>query len=231
MSLVRRLRRRIASWKWVCAFGGAVIGASLTVSDAGADTTAAPPPDGELGALREGDVLLQASLSAQSRAIQIVTGSPFSHVGLVHREGGRLLVFEAVGPVKLTPLAEWIARGEGRRFLALRLRDADQRLTPEVLAKVARVEARFRGLPYDFAFGWSDERMYCSELVWKVYKEGVGVELARLQRLGDFDLTDPIVRAKVRERYGAHVPVDEPVISPAAIAASPLLETIVDRFH
>jgi hypothetical protein len=36
------------------------------------------------------------------------------------------------------------------------------------------------------------------------------------------------VRAKLQERYGQHVPLDEPVISPQAIFESPLLVT-VDR--
>jgi hypothetical protein len=26
----------------------------------------------------------------------------------------------------------------------------------------------FLGKDYDLTFGWSDERLYCSELVWKV---------------------------------------------------------------
>ncbi len=192
-----------------------------------ADTTAGPI--GDIGTLREADIVLQASQSFQSRAIQIATRSRFSHMGLVHWDKGRALVYEAVGPVKQTPLAEWVARGEGGHFVALRLWDADQRFTPDARRRLAQVEARFRGRPYDFAFEWSDERIYCSELVWKVYKEALGVELGPLQRLGDFDLTDPIVSAKVHERYGANLPVDEPVISPAAIADSPLLERVVER--
>jgi hypothetical protein len=33
----------------------------------------------------------------------------------------------------------------------------------------------------------------------------------------------------MRERYGSHVPLKEPVISPGAMYDSPLLETIVSR--
>jgi hypothetical protein len=33
----------------------------------------------------------------------------------------------------------------------------------------------------------------------------------------------------LRERYGGHVPLNEPVISPAAMYDSPLLETVLAR--
>jgi hypothetical protein len=104
-------------------------------------------PIGDVGILREADIILQASRSLQSRAIQLATRSRFSHMGLVHWEKGRAFVYEAVGPVKQTPLAEWVARGEGGHFVALRLWDADQRFTPDARRRIAQVESRFRGRP------------------------------------------------------------------------------------
>jgi hypothetical protein len=187
------------------------------------------PASAEPSPLHEADIVFQTSHSAQSRAIEEATHSRFSHVGLVHFENGRALVVEAVGPVTRTPLAAWIARGEGGHYTVMRLKDDDEGLPPDALPKVAAAEARFAGLPYDFTFEWTDARIYCSELVWKVYKEALGVEVGSLQRLRDFDLTSPVVRAQLRERYGSRVPLDELVISPGAIAASPLLETVLER--
>lgn len=46
------------------------------------------------------------------------------------------------------------------------------------------------------------------------------------QRLREFDLSDPVVKAKMRERYGKNVPMNEPVISPGAQFDSSLLETV-----
>jgi hypothetical protein len=42
-------------------------------------------------------------------------------------------------------------------------------------------------------------------------------------------LANSVVRTKLKERHGAHVPLDEPVISPAAMFQSPRLSTIADR--
>ncbi len=55
------------------------------------------------------------------------------------------------------------------------------------------------------------------------------MKLGELQKLHEFDLTDAAVRAKMRERYGTNVPLDEPVISPGAQFDSPLLETVETR--
>ena len=174
-------------------------------------------------ALRDGDIIFHTSRSAQSAAIQRATHSPYSHVGIVFLRDGKPFVFEAIATVRYTPLDAWIARGEGRRYVVKRLKTA---LTPAQAAKLRASARQFEGKSYDLYFEWSDERIYCSELVWKLYEQALGVKLGALQKLREFDLTDPIVKTKMRERYGANVPLDEPVISPGAQFDSPLLTAI-----
>lgn len=179
---------------------------------------------------RDGDVIFQTSRSSQSQAIQLATKSPYSHMGIVYvGQDGEPSVFEAVQPVKLTPLAEWISRGEGRRFAAKRLVNADSILTPEKLAAMKRVGESFAGLDYDLFFEWTDERMYCSELVWKIFDLGAGVDIGDLEALGDFDLSHSAVQAKLRERFGDRPRLDEIVISSAAMFRSEKLETVYER--
>lgn len=88
---------------------------------------------------------------------------------------------------------------------------------------------RYRDRNYDLYFEWNDERIYCSELVWKVYKQGAGVEIGRLQRLRELDLSHPAVRAKMKERYGGQIPLDEPVISPGTMFDSRNLIEVTRR--
>ena len=178
---------------------------------------------------RGGDVLLQTSRSNQSLAIQLATGSRYSHAGLLIFRHGAPYVFEAIGPVVLTPLDAWIARGEGGQFTALRLADEAQ-LTPEALNRMAEVSRRFAGLPYDWTFGWGDDQIYCSELVWKIYDEGLAVRLIDPQRVGDFDLSHPAVQAKLRERYGDAVPLDEPAVAPGQFIESELLVEVYSSY-
>lgn len=177
-------------------------------------------------ALRDGDIIFHTSRSAQSAAIQRATHSPYSHVGIVIHRDGKPYVFEAIATVRYTPLADWIARGDGGRYVVKRLAAG---LTAEQAARLRAAARQFEGRPYDLYFEWSDERIYCSELVWKMYQQALNVRLGGLQKLREFDLSDPVVKAKMRERYGNRVPLDEPVISPGEQFASPLLSTVANQ--
>ncbi|WP_285608111.1 hypothetical protein [Geothrix edaphica] len=55
------------------------------------------------------------------------------------------------------------------------------------------------------------------------------IEVGQQQRLREFKLDDPAVQAKLRERYGAQIPLDEPVISPAAMFNSGLLQVVAQE--
>jgi len=164
--------------------------------------------------LRDGDIIFHTSRSAQSIAIQKATHSKYSHMGIVFIRDGNPYVYEAIKTVQYTSLKKWVARGDGGHYVIKRLRDADRVLTPEAVAKLRQVAAKFQGKPYDPTFEWSDSRIYCSELVWKIYDRGLGLPVGRLQKLSDFDLSDPIVKSKMKERYGKAIPMDETVISP-----------------
>jgi hypothetical protein len=175
--------------------------------------------------LRDGDLVFHTSRSSQSLAIQRATNSPFSHMGLIIHRGGKPFVFEAIARVQYTPLRQWIDRGDRRAYVVKRLKTP---LTNDQARDLRAVAARYAGKPYDLYFDWSDERIYCSELVWKIYHEALGLEIGARQELRQFDLSHPVVKAKLRERYGSRVPLDEPVISPAAMFESPLLEQGAD---
>jgi len=176
--------------------------------------------------VREGDLIFQTSLSSQSLPIQLATKSKYSHCGIVYKYGSAFFVFEAIQPVKRTLLAKWIARGKNGHYVVKRLKNADQVLTPAALKKMKQVGQTFNGKNYDLAFAWSDDKIYCSELIWKVYQRATGIEIGILGKLSDFDLTNPAVQQKLKERYGNQIPMNEIVISPAAIFDSELLVTV-----
>ncbi|WP_317192345.1 YiiX family permuted papain-like enzyme [Hymenobacter jeongseonensis] len=161
--------------------------------------------------------------------MQLATHSPWSHCGILYQKDGQWQVFEAVQPVKLTFLTDWVARGQDGHFVIKRLRDAETALTPAALARLKAAGRPMLGHGYDLYFGWSDERIYCSELIWKVYERGLGRRIGELQQLRDFDLSHPAVQAKLRERYGNNLPLAETVISPVSIFNSPELVTVLDR--
>lgn len=176
--------------------------------------------------LKNGDIIFQTSLSGQSKAIQLATKSKYSHCGIIYKEEGQFYVFEAIQPVKSTPLDKWITRGKNGHYVIKRLKNADKVLTTETLEKMKFEGKKFIGKNYDLTFEWSDEKIYCSELIWKIYQRAAGIEVGKLEKLRDFDFTNEEVKTKMKERYGEKIPMDEIVISPSAIFKSELLITV-----
>jgi uncharacterized protein YycO len=174
-------------------------------------------------ALRDGDLIFQTSLSGQGKAIQLATGSYYTHCGILFMERGKPYVLEAVQPVKKTNLREWIERGENKHYVVKRLKKAETMLSTATIQKMKEVGNQFLGKDYDLTFEWNDKKMYCSELIWKIYKRGAGIEIAKTETLGSFNLKDAIVKKKLKERYKSKIPYNETVISPASIFSSDML--------
>ena len=179
--------------------------------------------------IQNGDIIFQTSKSGQSNAIQIATGSKYSHMGIIYKQGNDFFVYEAVQPVKLTPLNDWITRGENGHYVVKRIKNSQNLLKPETLVKMKQIGEKYAGKDYDLYFEWSDSRIYCSELVWKIYKEAVGLEIGELEKLGDFNLTDKAVKQKLMERYGENIPKEKLVISPASMFDSDKLITVLEN--
>ncbi|MEN2412564.1 YiiX family permuted papain-like enzyme [Flavobacterium mesophilum] len=180
--------------------------------------------------IQDADIIFQTSESKQCEAVRIATNSKFSHCGIIYKINGDLFVFEAVQPVKLTPLQDWISHGKDGKYLIKRLKDAEQVLTPSTLQKMKDYSQQFNGKEYDAYFEWSDTRIYCSELIWKIYKNGAGIELSKLREMKEFNLKDPRVKKILKERYGNEIPLEEKVVAPSDLSDSSLLKTVIDTY-
>ena len=176
--------------------------------------------------LHNGDIIFQVSKSNQSLAIQQATHSQYSHMGIIYILKGEVYVYEAVGPVKITSFKEWIARGEDHHYVIKRLKDWENVLTEENLLKMKESGDQFLDKPYDIYFDWSNESIYCSELVWKIYHRALGIDIGELKTMEDFDLSSPEVQKIMKKRYPQGLPMDMAVISPADMYNSELLYTV-----
>ncbi|RZG72642.1 YiiX family permuted papain-like enzyme [Acinetobacter sp. WCHAc060025] len=172
---------------------------------------------------KTGDIIFHTSKSAQSQVIQKATHSPYSHMGLIVNMQGQTWVLEAIQPVKYTPLKQWVDRGVNKAYVVKRYR-VD--LTQSQQNKLVKDAEAYLNKPYDIYFEWNDDAIYCSEIVWKAYKDALGIELAPLAQLKSFDLSDPSVKALMKQRYGQKIPLDEKVIAPSAIFNSKQLITV-----
>jgi len=140
--------------------------------------------------LLSGDIIFQESKSRQSKTIQKVTGSRWSHMGIVVYRKSSWQVLEAVQPVKITPLQNWIKRGKNCDFVVKRLKEnlfkTEAELREEIMAKFKK----YKGKSYDLLFQPGDDKIYCSELVEKIYAR-MGVSLGEWVPIGSLDLSSP----------------------------------------
>lgn len=180
--------------------------------------------------LKDGDIIFQTSQSQQCEAVRIATNSKFSHCGIIYEIEGKKYVYEAVQPVKITPLEDWITHGENNAVVVKRLKNADKILTPATLQKMKTYGKQFQNRDYDLYFEWSDKKIYCSELVWKIYKNGANIGLCKLESLKNFNLSNPKVKEILVERYGNNIPLDEKVVAPSQLVDSDALITVMDTY-
>lgn len=173
--------------------------------------------------LKTGDIVFQTSQSTQSVAVQNATQSPYSHMGMVVFRKGQPWVLEAIQPVKYTSLDAWIKRGVNQHYVVKRY---EKPLNIQQQLRLVNTAEKYLGKDYDLYFAWDDEAFYCSEIVWKAYNEALGVQLAPLQKLKHFNLSDVRVRALMKKRYGNEIPLNETVISPNAIFQSKFLQSV-----
>lgn len=178
--------------------------------------------------LRDGDILFQSMHGGQSDAIALATKCAWTHVGIAFKDDGQWMVYEAVGPVKKTPLSEWIEQGNGH-YVVKRWVQSEQKLDATAVNELKSSAETFMGRAYDWQFRWSDEKIYCSELVWKMFDEGLGIRLCEPKPLKDWDLNSELVQRTMKERYGVAPPMNEPMVAPATLFECSLLTLVMER--
>jgi hypothetical protein len=168
--------------------------------------------------LQSADVILQTSKSARSELIVRASRSPYSHVGLIEVAPDGVFVIEAIAPVSRTPLAAWVARGKNRSVTVLR----SALPAPDRARVVAAAKAEL-GKPYDAAYQWGDDRLYCSELVVKAFARGAGLSVGKQVHLKELTLTpDELALA---QRLG--LSPSQTLVTPGSLVGDPALSTLV----
>jgi hypothetical protein len=126
--------------------------------------------------VKEGDVIFQTSQSQQSPLIQIATRSRISHCGIIVMKNGKPYVLETLKTLVVTPLDKFIARGEGGKYWLKRSNKENIKIE----------YGSYLGKPYDLAFKFDNGKFYCSELIYDIYKNQLGIELCEPKKVSDY---------------------------------------------
>jgi hypothetical protein len=136
---------------------------------------------------------------------------------MVVERKGELYVIEAIGPVRYIELKTWINQGDKERFMQMRVKDVS---VMQIERTVAAAEAML-GRPYDIQYELDDEKIYCSELVYKAYRRGAGIEVGTQEELGKLNWRGS--EAFIRAITGGSLPLERVMVTPLSVAVSPRL--------
>lgn len=155
--------------------------------------------------LQEGDIVFIESQSSQSPFIKIGTMSKWTHCGVVVNTPNGLQVLEASKTVKLTSFDSFIGKAKNENWCVKRPK---QKLDNPIRYK------KYLGMPYDLQFKFDNGKMYCSELVWLIYKDQ-GIELCKPRKVSSFLLTRlPRVKNLMKKR---NIKMDQEAVAPVDI--------------
>ena len=139
------------------------------------------------------DIILSKGQSAQSKIIRLLNLSTkdYSHIGIIYKEKGKVFVLHATpdgtksNGIRYDDLETFINLSQVCDFIILRGRN----LSLESRNKLWNEYVRYRNFsaPFDFDFdNLENAKIYCSELVWLIYKS------AELFETRDFNIEKPI---------------------------------------
>lgn len=173
--------------------------------------------------LKNGDIVFIVNPHGQGKAVQLATQSKYTHVGIVFIENGKPYVYHAVEPVSKNTFKQFVNMSIDGKYYVRRLKD-QQLLTKDVIAKMLSEAQSKLGIHYDIGFNWSDDELYCSEFVWKLYNHALNIEVGKPKAMKEYDLSHPAVQQIMKQRYGKDIPYEEKMISPGDMYDSVLLE-------
>lgn len=173
---------------------------------------------------QDGDILLQHVPCYLCSVIADVTDSQYSHCGITVRREGRPYVLEAIGPVRYTPAKTWINSGDSGMFTQLRPRNMTKAQIAEAIAEAEKMLGR----PYDIQYEWDERKIYCSELVHKVFLRGANIEIGEKQAIRSLNW-QPHERF-IRHIAGGDLPLDRVLVTPESLTRGPNVALVYSTF-
>lgn len=176
-----------------------------------------------------GDLVFHTSKTKLAFITSVATRSRLTHVGMIIMKKNKPYVVEANGPIKINSLQRFVNRGIGKKFVVLRFKKDLSKNQKRQLIKEAY---RHIGKRYDGKFKWDDKKLYCSELVFKIYKKALGIKLNKPEKFGDFYSSwNPIITQFAKKKYGKNIPLNEKIITPERLYNSDLLTAVYNDYR
>ncbi|MBQ5647859.1 MAG: hypothetical protein IIV16_01900 [Alistipes sp.] len=146
---------------------------------------------GDLSTLREGDILFIETTSFQSKFVKLGMLSIWSHCGIAVDTPEGIQIMEADTTVRILPVEKFIDKSVGKKYIIKR---PEQQLTKPI------DKDKWLGKWYDLKFSFDNDEVYCSELVWLIYKDQ-GIELCPPIKINEHIMVRlPMMQEALQER-------------------------------
>lgn len=227
--------RRLLRWTFILllAIVAVPVGWAGVITYCKADMSAIP-------ALESGDLIFQTHPSSQAPAVILATGSLYSHVGIIRKQGDKITVIHAARTVVESDFKEFIETGWGERMTIKRY----EGLSTEQRDAIVNHALTHIGKPYDMAFHMGEDAIYCSELPFLAFA-GEHLEVGKVEKIGDLYVNNSLVQELFNKRWKGHplcqsvsttaqtcwkAVMDEPIVTPVGLARDAHFKTIYDNY-
>ena len=146
---------------------------------------------GDLSSLQEGDILFIETKSFQSKFIKLGMLSIWSHCGIAVNTPEGVQIMEADTTVRILPVDKFVNKSVGGKYI---IKYPKQTLLQPI------DKDRWLGKWYDLKFDFDNDEVYCSELVWLIYKDQ-GIELCAPRKINEHLMVRlPLLQRALEER-------------------------------
>ncbi len=173
---------------------------------------------------REGDIVAQAlPFGELTQLIEGATNSNYSHVGIVVQREDGFKVNEAIVDVHDTSIFNWIRRGRANKIAVYRLKPEYQQHISQMVNELEKYQGRY----YDFRYDFDDSFIYCSELIFKAFRDATQLEMGEVKALKDLNWK-PYKETILKMEYG-QLPLERTMITPIDLVRSKFVEKVYDN--
>lgn len=191
--------------------------------------------------LQEGDLVFIVDNSASDlvKAIKESTSLkeeiPFTHVGTMKKENGKIFILEATSPegVVKTPLDAYFAKAallETKPLIAVGRLKSEYRYA--IPSAISNTEQKL-GKKYDYAYDEQNDAFYCSELIRLCFLDSLGTPIFEPLPMSfknkETGLMDQYWTSHF-EKLGVSIPEGKPGTNPADMAKASVIN-IVYRYY
>lgn len=179
----------------------------------------------------DGDIVFQNLNHPIARNLGTISGSKYNHCGMIflRAKDGLYVVIDVTDSVRITPLREWVAAGDGKHVALSRFKNYNVDINARRLEKLKKALKEIRRTPGDPYFSWGDQGLYSSEMVYKVFQGSINAELCERSSFAQWKFESDSLKNALKKVYNGSIPSSEQCVSPDDIRNSNKLEVVYER--